>query len=165
MFVGGCEIYLEFLLNPVTASAVEKSHLIVSHLLVDPQMFPDGGCIEGSHHPRISTLAAGAHGAVECDGVDHVVVVGGELVSVFHHHVLHHLLDGVGVGEAGGVHLQARLALEHLHPVMLLDVADCLSLDNVVSTIVTSLGWSRQEGVRSVELLMVLLDVMNPFYL
>ena len=107
--------YLEFFLNSITTSAVEKSNLCSSMVLVISQMFSNGGSIKCQHSSTtiLTTLVIGTHRAVQRDRVDHVVVVAGELVPVFHHHVLHHLLDGVAVGEAGGVQLQAGLETGH----------------------------------------------------
>ena len=155
-----CIIYLELLFDSITAPAIEKPDLVATSILVTSQMFANGGGIKGCDH--VPALVTGAQGPIQCHGVDHVVVVGGELVPVLHHHVLHHLLDGVAVGEAGRVHLQASLALECLVSVTLLDVSDGLSLDNVFTTIVTSLGWTTDHLVRSVEPFMILLEMQEP---
>ena len=90
-------IYLEFLLDSVAASAEEQPHLIGAVLF---QMLANGGRVKGRHHPGLPALAPRADGAVERGGVHDVVVVGGELVPVLHHHVLQHLLDRVVVGKA-----------------------------------------------------------------
>ena len=118
--------HLKLLFNSITAATEEFSQFTPARLLVQPQVFPDGGGVKSQHGAGVGTFAVGADGAEECVGVHHVVVVGGELVAVLHHHVLHHLLDGVAVGEAAGVEFQARFALESLIGVTLLDVPDGL---------------------------------------
>jgi len=150
---------LEFLLDSVATSAEEQPHLIGAVL---SQMLADGGRVKGRHHPGLPALAPRADGAVECGGVHDVVVVGGELVPVLHHHVLQHLLDCVVVGEAGGVRLQTRLALERLVPVGLLDVADVLGHQDVVPAVAAPGGGPQGHHTRPVELLVVLLDVLEP---
>ena len=93
------------------------------------------GRVKGRHHPGLPALAPGADGAIQRGGVHNVVIVGGELVPVLHHHVLQHLLDRVVVGEAGGIRLKTRFALECLVPVSLLDMADVLGHQDVVSAV------------------------------
>ena len=68
--------YLEFLFNPVAASAVEQSHLRVTPVLMRPQMLPDSGRVKCRDQARVPAAGGRAHGAVQGDGVDDVVVVG-----------------------------------------------------------------------------------------
>ena len=126
------------------------------------QMLPDGGRVKGRHHPGLPALAPGADGAIQRGGVHNVVIVGGELVPVLHHHVLQHLLDRVVVGEAGGIRLKTRFALECLVPVSLLDMADVLGHQDVVSAVGAPGGGPQGDHTRPVELLVVLLDVLEP---
>ena len=87
-----------------------------------PGSHPNGHGIE-SHDPAggLAVLAR-AEGAVQGGGVEHVLVVRVHRVAVLQHHVRGQLLDGLGVGEAGGVRREADLALEGLPGVSLLDV-------------------------------------------
>ena len=129
------------------------------------QVFPDGGGVKGQHEAGVCAGRAGADGAKECDGIDHVVVVRGELVPVLQHHVLHHLLDSVAVGEAGRVDLQTCFTLEGLRAVVLLDVPDSLRLEDVLPAVSAPLAWPalrpREEAVAVVPL-DVLLPLQSP---
>ena len=53
-------------------------------------------------------------------------------ILVFEDHVPGHLLDGLSIGEAGGVRGQAELALESLLGMLLLDMPHSLSLDHLL---------------------------------
>ena len=127
-------------------------------------MLADGGRVKGRHHPGLPALAPRADGAVERGGVHDVVVVGGELVPVLHHHVLHHLLDGVAVGEAGGVELDTSFALESLQVVTLLDVPDGLGLQDVLPAVAAPLAGALAGPARPVEPLVFPLDVLTPLH-
>ena len=128
------------------------------------EVFPDSGGVESQDEAGVGTLAVGAERAEQGVGIDHVVVVGGELVAVLHDHVLHHLLDAVAVGEAGGVELYASLALESLVAVALLDVPDGLSLQDVLPTVAAPLAGPLARPPRSVEPLVVPLDMLAPLH-
>ena len=99
-------------------------------------MLADGGRFKGRHHPGLPALAPRADRAIECSGVHDVVVVGGELVPVLHHHVLQHLLDRVVVGKAQlilcrlpGMSTQGELASE-MDRLSLCWVARCWSVNS-----------------------------------
>lgn len=77
--------------------------------------------------------------------------------------MLQHLLDGVAVGEAGGVRVQTGAALEDLQPVRLLEVCDGLALQDLVPAVGAPLGGAAQPpAVAPAEPLVILLDVVEP---
>ena len=53
-------------------------------------------------------------------------------ILVFEDHVPGHLLDGLSIGEAGRVSSKAKLALESLLGMLLLDMPHSLSLDHLL---------------------------------
>ena len=127
-----------------------------------PQMFSDRGRVKGRHHPGLAALAPRAYGTVQGGGVHDVVVVGGELVPVLHHHVLQHLFYGVVIREAGGVHLKTRLTPESLVCVRLLHVPDGFRLQDVLPAVVAPLGGPQGHHIWPVEALVVPPDVLQP---
>jgi len=156
---------LIFFFDSITAPTVEQTNLTSPFFLVNSQVFSNGGSIKGRDHTcsHLSTLFPRANRAIKCGGVDHVIVVGRELVSVFHHHVLHHLLYCVTVREASRINFKTSFALENLGSVGFLNVSYRLRLDYLFTTIITSLCWTTGHSIGSVEFLVVLFHMLEPF--
>jgi len=157
---------LEPLLHPITAPAENLTHFILPFILVLSQVFPQRCWIKCKNLPTLRTIFPTADCSVESLGVDHVLVISLNIL-VLEDHVPGHLLNGLCIGEAGGVRGKAELALESLPGMLLLDMPHSLGLYHLIPTEVASFSRSRSvcSTVLPVQPRMVSTKVVRPFHL